>query len=154
MTPKQAIDHFLAQKRIAIAGVSRTEHDFSRGLLREMRLRGYDTVPVNPHAEEIEGLTCFASVRAILPPPDGVIVMVPATQVESVVRECAEAGIKRVWLHGPGTGSAPSDTLCALCEQGDITLISGHCPYMFLTDTSWIHRLHARILKWLRKYPR
>lgn len=153
MTVKQAIDSFLAQKRIAIVGVSRGEKDFSRGLLREMRMRGYDTVPVNPNAEEIEGLKCFRSVREIAPPVDGVLVLLPETEVETVVEECAVAGISRVWLHGVGMGTEPSESVKALCEEKGIALIPGQCPYMFLTDTAWIHRLHGRILKWFGKYP-
>lgn len=154
MTAKYAIDNFLAQKRIAIVGASRGQNDFSRGLLREMRMRGYDTVPVNRNAEEIEGLKCFPSVRDIEPPVDGALVMVPAKAVESVINECAEAGITRVWVHGMGMGDGPGVTIQALCEEKGITLVPGQCPYMFLTDTAWIHRFHGTILKWLGKYPK
>ena len=153
MSMKQAIDDFLAQRRIGIVGVSRGKNDFSRGLLREMRMQGYDTVPVNPNAEEIEGLKCFPSVRDINPPVDGVLVMVPGNEVESVVRDCAAAGVKRVWLHGMDTVTDPGEPVRALCGENGITLIPGQCPYMFLAETAWIHRLHARIWKWFGKYP-
>ncbi len=39
---------FLAQKRIALVGVSRQEKDFSRMVLRELVRRGYDVVPSAP----------------------------------------------------------------------------------------------------------
>jgi len=39
---------FLAQRRIALVGVSRDPRDLSRALFRELRGRGYDVVPVHP----------------------------------------------------------------------------------------------------------
>ena len=41
-------NEFLAQRRIALVGVSRDPRDLSRTLFRELRRRGYDVVPVNP----------------------------------------------------------------------------------------------------------
>ena len=58
----ERIQEFLGQKRLAIVGVSRKKQDFSRVLFREFQKRGYDVVAVNPSAQEIDGLPCFASV--------------------------------------------------------------------------------------------
>ncbi len=44
----ETIEDFLAQKRIAMVGVSRHPKDFSADLFQELRRRGYDMVPVNP----------------------------------------------------------------------------------------------------------
>jgi predicted CoA-binding protein len=60
---RQAITDFLAQKRIAVVGASRNAKDFNTGLLRDLRRHGYDAVPVNPNATEIEGARCFPRVQ-------------------------------------------------------------------------------------------
>ncbi|PYX41387.1 MAG: CoA-binding protein, partial [Acidobacteria bacterium] len=55
MTTIHDVQDFLALRRIAMVGVSRDPEDFSRKLFREMCDRGYDMVPVNLVAEEIDG---------------------------------------------------------------------------------------------------
>lgn len=50
---------FLAQQRIALVGLSRDPKDFSHILFREMCNRGYDMVPVNPAASQLENRRCF-----------------------------------------------------------------------------------------------
>ncbi len=144
---------FLAQKRLAVVGVSRDPKDFSRGLFRELQKRGYDAVPVNPAGGEIEGRPCAARVQDIRPPVDGVLVMTPAGASEGVVRDCLEAGISRVWLHrgiGPG---AVSPAAVELCRQKGIAVVEGECPYMFLPAAGFFHRAHG-FLRWLAPGPR
>ena len=47
------------------------------------------------------------------------------------MRECADLGIKRVWMHrGPGAGSV-SPEAAEYGRQHDITVIEGGCPCMF-----------------------
>ena len=71
--PLESIEDFLAQKRIAMIGVSRNPKDFSAALFDELRKHGYDMVPVNPKAAEVLGQTCFARVQDIQPPVDAAL---------------------------------------------------------------------------------
>ena len=75
ITPLEWIEDFLAQKRIAMVGVSRQAKDFSVLLFKELRQRGDDVVPNNPHASDILGLRCFAPVQDIRQPVDAVLLM-------------------------------------------------------------------------------
>ncbi len=147
---KAAIDDFLQQKRIALIGVSRNEREFNRHVFEDLRKRGYDVVPVNPNAKEIGGAPCFQSVRAISPPVDGALVMTAKGVTESAVRECQEAGVQRIWI---GLGSNTPGAAEAARQEGK-TVIAGYCPYMFLPQTEFIHRLHGGILKIFGKYPK
>jgi uncharacterized protein len=50
---------------------------------------------------------------------------------EETMRECAELGIKQVWMHrGPGAGSV-SEKATAYGRERGITVIDGGCPCMF-----------------------
>ena len=50
---------------------------------------------------------------------------------EETMRECAELGIKHVWMHrGPGAGSVSKNAAEYGRERG-ITVIDGGCPCMF-----------------------
>jgi len=51
----EMIEDFLAQKRIAMIGISRNPRDFSAALFEEFRKRGYDVVPLNPNVPEVLG---------------------------------------------------------------------------------------------------
>lgn len=152
-TTMAAIREFLAQGRIALIGVSRDPTDFSRMLFRDMCSQGYDMVPVNPAARELEGRRCFARVQDIDPPADAALVMTPPRETEDVVRDCAEAGIHRVWMHRGGGRGAVSQEAAEFCRTNGIALVEGYCPFMFLSSTPLIHRVHGFVLKILGRYP-
>ena len=153
MTTREQIDNFLAQTRLALVGVSHDPKDFSREMFRELTRRGYDMVPVNPNLTEVEGRRCFARVQDVTPPVGGALVMTAAARSEQVVRDCAEAGIKRVWLHrGAGTGSV-SQAAVDFCWQQGLSVVEGYCPYMFLPEASAFHRVHGFFLKMTGRYP-
>jgi uncharacterized protein len=144
---------FLNQRRIALVGVSHDPKDFSRMLFREMCNRGYDMIPVNPAASELDSRRCFHRVQEINPPPEGVLVMTPPQDTERVVRDCAEAGIRRVWMHRGGGQGAVSKEAVDLCHQKGIGLVEGYCPFMFLPGTPFFHRVHGFWLKLVGGYP-
>jgi predicted CoA-binding protein len=148
------INEFLALKRLAVAGASRNPKDFNAGLFRDLRKRGYDLIPVNPRAAEIEGLRCYARVQDVDPPVEGVLIMTRAEMTESVVKDCAAAGVKRVWLYrATGQGSV-SRAAVEFCKANGITVVDGFCPYMFLPGSGFIHSVHRMFLRISGNYPR
>jgi uncharacterized protein len=150
----ETIEDFLAQKRIAIVGVSRDPKDFTVNLFEEFCRRGYDVVPVNPNTAEIHGHQSFARVQDIQPPVEGVLLMTSPEASETVVKDCAEAGIRRIWMHrGMGKGSVSAKAI-AFCRDHDIQVVPGQCPFMFLPDTAAFHRFHGFIHKITGRYPR
>lgn len=148
------IQEFLGHKRFAMVGVSRRPEDFSRSLFGEFLRRGYETIPVNPDTPEIAGRRCFAHITEIQPPVEDALLMTAPAATDAVVRECAQAGVKRVWMfRGGGQGSVSEDAL-RFCEAHSIQVIPGECPYMFLPGGSLVHRLHGFVRKITGSYPR
>jgi hypothetical protein len=150
---RQAISEFLAQKRIAVVGVSRDPKDFNAAMFRALRQHGYDVVPVNPGAKEIEGVPCYECLQQIDPPVQAALVMTQPDKAETIVNDCWQAGIKRVWLYRAGGQGAVSPAAVAFCRQNGISVIPGFCPYMFLENTGWFHRLHGVLMKITGAYP-
>ena len=144
---------FLARRRIALVGLSRDPKDFSHVVFREMSQRGYDMVPVNPAAAELENRRWFARVQEITPPVDGVLIMTAPRDTDRVVRDCAEAGVHRVWMHRGGGQGAVSQEAADFCRQNGICLVEGYCPLMFLAGTPFFHRGHGFLMKVLGGYP-
>jgi predicted CoA-binding protein len=149
-----AIDNFLAQKRIAMVGISRQPKSFSVSLFEELCRRGYDVVPVNPKMKEVAGHHCFAHVQDIEPPVDAALLMTSAEATEAVVRDCAEAGIRRVWMYrATGKGAVNAEAV-QFCQEHGIEVVPGECPYMFLPGGGAIHHLHGFFRKLTGRYPK
>src|SRR5262245_36597954 len=141
-TMKEAADTFLAHKRIAVTGVSRSPKDHGANtVFKRLRDRGYDVFAVNPNADNVEGAPCFHDLKAI---PGGVEAVVIGTRPsisDDKMRECVELGIRHVWMHrGPGTGSV-SATATAFGREHGGTVIDGGCPCMFGPTADFGHRV-------------
>jgi hypothetical protein len=153
-TLRQAAEEFLAQKRIAVAGVSRDEKQPANLIYRRLRDAGHDVFAVNPRASEVEGDPAFASVKDIPGGVDGVVVVTPPEVAAAVVADCVSSGIPRVWLHrGMGPGSVSEDAI-ALCREQGIAVIPGGCPNMFGETSDPGHRGMLRVLQVTGKLPR
>ncbi|MGE5133970.1 MAG: CoA-binding protein [Gemmatimonadota bacterium] len=139
---KQAASEFLAKKRIAVTGVSRTPKDHGSNIVyKRLRDRGYQVFAVNPHADHVEGDECYHDLKSI---PGGVEAVVIGTRpdtAEATMRECAELGIRHVWMHrGPGTGSV-SPAATKYGREHGITVIDGGCPLMFNPTADFGHKM-------------
>jgi predicted CoA-binding protein len=151
MTIGELIDDFLRQKRLAFVGVSRNPKDFSRRLLDELRQRGYSVMGVNPNINKVADEPFFERVQDVVPPVDGALLMTSPDVTDQVVRDCAEAGISRIWMH-PGVGKgAVSQAAVDFCNERGIRVIPGYCPYMFLPKTGLVHRVHRFLKKLTRQ---
>lgn len=131
-TIKEAASEFLASRRVAVTGVSRDPQNHGSNVVyRRLRERGYEVFAVNPNADEVEGDPSYHDLRSI---PDGVEAVVIGTRpeiAEETMRECAELGIKHVWMHrGPGVGSV-SEAAAEYGRERGIMGIDGGCPRMF-----------------------
>jgi predicted CoA-binding protein len=129
---KDAAAEFLAIKRIAVTGVSRTPKTHgSNNVYRRLRERGYQVFAVNPNTDKVEGDRSYRDLASI---PGGVEAVVIGTRpeiAEDTMRECAGLGIKHVWMHrGPGEGSV-SDAATGYGRAHGISVIDGGCPLMF-----------------------
>lgn len=132
-TFKDKAQNFLAQERIAVAGVSRTRQDAANLIYKKLRETGHQVFAVNPMADEVEGDVCYPNMQAIPGGVDGAMIVTKPALTEQIVRDCAEAGVPRVWMHdntfAPGS---VSDAAAKFCHDHNITVIDGGCPMMFL----------------------
>src|SRR5512136_2401105 len=114
---RKTIDDFYANKRIAVIGASRHKNKYGYGLFDQLVRLGYDAVPVNPHADEIAGKRCFRSIKDVTPAATAVIAVVPPAEQERVITECAEAGVRTVWLHEHVMKGVSNPDALVLCRQ-------------------------------------
>ncbi|HTZ32554.1 MAG TPA: CoA-binding protein [Methylomirabilota bacterium] len=156
-TPQASLDSihdFLAQKRLAIVGISHDAHELSVMLFKEFSKRGYEVVPVNPNLPAVSGHKCYARVQDIEPPVNAALLMTSPQVTDTVVQDCAEAGIHRVWMYRGGGKGAVSPKAIEFCRQHGISVIPGECPYMFLPQSGGIHSFHGFLRKLFGSYPK
>jgi uncharacterized protein len=131
-TINEAASAFLANKRVAVTGVSRKSRDHGANYVyKRFKERGYQVVAVNPNAAQVEGDACYADLKSI---PGGVEAVMIGTRpefAEATMRECVELGIKRVWMHHGAGASSVSAAAAEYGRQHGITVIDGGCPLMF-----------------------
>ncbi len=135
---------FLAQKRIAVAGVSRTENDAANSIYRKLRDNGYTVFAINPNAETVEGDPCYHDLKSIPGGVDGVVIVTTPEVTEQIVRECSEAGVTRVWMHRSFGAGSTSDAAVRYCEEHGIAVIPAGCPMMFCSPD-----FGHRCMKWI-----
>ena len=151
MVTKREIDDFLAQKTLAIVGVSRGGKKFGNMILKDLTRIGYRLLPVHPEAAEVDGVKAFPSLAALPEPVGGVIVVVPPARTEAVVKEAAAQGIRRVWLQQ----GAESAAAIKFCEEHGISVVHGECVLMYpKPTTSWIHGFHRWLWDRLGRTPK
>ncbi len=150
MASKTAIKDFLTQSRLAIVGVSRGGRKFGNIALKELKAKGYHMVPINPHVESIAGERCYSSLNALPEPVDGVVVVVPPSETERVVRDAAQAGIQHVWMQQ----GSESENAIQFCKEQGINVIYGECILMFAEPTGLHHRIHRGLWGLLGKLPK
>lgn len=147
MTMIEAAKDFLAQKRIAVVGVSRQPNQAANFIFRKLRGAGHEVIPVNPRAAELEGVTCYPDLKAIPGGVTAVVVSTPPAAAEAVVRECADLGILRIWLHRSFGQGSVSDGAVRVAQERKLTLIPGGCPAMFCEPVDLGHKC----LRWFLK---
>ena len=154
ITLREAAEDFLAQKRIAVAGVSRDTKQPANLIFRRLRDSGHDVFAVNPNAASVEGAPSYPSVSSIPGGVDGVVVLTTPAVAREVVEDCAAAGVSRVWLHrGLGPGSVSDDAI-AFCHEHGISVIPGGCPNMFGACADPGHRCMKAMLRMTGKLPK
>lgn len=144
---------FLSHRRIAVAGVSRDPAQAANLIYRRLRAEGYDVVAVNPAADEVEGDRCYRRLAAVPGSIDVVVIATPPDAAADVVRECANLGVRRVWMHRSfGQGSVAPDAV-ELARSHGMSLLDGGCPMMFLEPVDLGHRCFRWILRHTGRLP-
>src|SRR5512144_1442479 len=133
-TLETKVDDFLAQKRIAVAGVSRdhSHHPVGNLIYERLKKTGHDVFAVNPNMQTFEGDRCYPNLQSIPGGVDGVVIITRPETTDLIVRDCSAAGVGRVWLHrSMGKGSSVSPAAVEFCQQHGISVIAGACPMMY-----------------------
>lgn len=138
------IQDFTGGKRIALAGASRSPNKFGNAAYKELKARGYEVLLIHPEAREIDGATCYPNLAALPDKVDGMLVSVPPSRSEKLLREAASVGVRNVWLQA----GAETPELLALGQELGLNVVSGKCILMYappVRSFHWWHRTFCRL---------
>lgn len=131
---------FLAQKKIAVVGVSDKRDTGCNLGYRKFKAAGYTVSAVNPRLSIFEGDPCYPDLKAIPQKPEAVFILASPKVTDQIVQQCVELGIKHVWMHcvmgtKPGLASGISSVspeAVRVCRENGIAVIPGTCPNQYL----------------------
>lgn len=149
MVTLRQIEEFLGSEPIAMAGVSRNPKKFGFAAFRELKEKGMNVLPVNPNADEIHGAKVYHDIKSLPDNVGGLIVMTNKKQTAGIIREAKEKGIRQIWVQQ----MAESNEAVKELEGSGINYITKECILMHYKPHS-IHKFHAGIRKFFRRFPR
>lgn len=154
-TIKEATTEFLAKKRIAVTGVSRSGGNHGGNFVyQRLRERGYDVYAVNPNADTVEGDPCYHDLASIPGGVEAVVIGTRPSVAEQTMRECEALGITHVWMHRLfGSGSVSHEATVHGRAHG-VTVIDGGCPLMFPPTSDPGHRVMRAVATLAGQVPR
>jgi predicted CoA-binding protein len=153
-TVADAATDFLAQRRIAVAGVSRQAAGHGGNTVyTTLKKRGYEVFAVNPNADTVEGDPCYHTIADIPGGVDGVVIATSQAAAASVVDECVRLGVRRVWMHRSFGGGSVDDAAARAGRDAGITVIAGACPLMYGDTADLGHKCMRWVLGFTGSKP-
>ncbi len=148
-----SVAEFLAGKRFAVAGVSRQPQQAANAIYRKLRSSGFEVIPVNPNATQIEGERCYPDLGSVPVPLDGVVVATHPRNALDIVRQCGERDVRHVWFHRSFGAGSVSDEAVRECKARGMQCIVGGCPLMYCEPVDLPHRCMRWLLRLGGKVP-
>jgi len=140
---KQLIDNFFRDKQIAIAGVSRNPKKFGYMVFKELLLKGYKVLPVNPNSDFVHNIKCYHHIKELPSDVDSLLILTPKTQTDEILRKAINKGIKNIWVQ------QMSETIntMKIAEEYQQEIIHHKCIFMFTEPVKGVHRFHHTLVK-------
>lgn len=117
------IEEFINQRVWAVVGASEDPKKYGNQIFRDLRAAGYTVYGVNPRGGKVEGQKLYPTLSDLPEKPAVVDIVVPPTVTEEIVRQCAQLGLKRLWMQ-PGS---ESEEAIRFCQEQGIKVVHGTC---------------------------
>lgn len=134
------VQNFLAQKRIAVVGVSDKRETGCNLAYQKFKDAGYQVFAINPRIASFQGDACYPDLASLPTKPDAVFILANPKVTDQIVSQCVDLGVKHVWMHcmmgtKPGLAkdmTSVSQSAVDVCKANGIAVIPGSCPNQYL----------------------
>ncbi len=132
---RDALDRMFRPRSVAVVGASATPSKIGGVPVDYLKSLGFQgrVIPVNPKADEIQGLPAYKSLAAAPGPIDLAIVAVPAAMVEAALEDAIAAGVPALVIFSSGfaevgpEGAAAQARIVARAKEAGIRLLGPNC---------------------------
>lgn len=129
MTPEEILK---SKKSFAIVGASNEMLKYGYELVCVFKDYGYKTFPINPKYDEIEGIKCYPSLKALPEKPDVVITALAPKNTVNVVPVVKEIGVEIIWF----PPNCFDDNSIQKARELNLNFVSNVCPIGILGKMS------------------
>jgi predicted CoA-binding protein len=129
MSERERIDAFLGGKPHAVVGASTNRDKYGNKVLRVYQQNDRPVYPVNPKADEVEGLRAYPDLASLPERPHGVSIITPPEVSRTILEQAAELGIEHLWMQ-PGAEFDGAEQRGA--ELGVNVIADGSCILVIL----------------------
>jgi acetyl coenzyme A synthetase (ADP forming)-like protein len=136
-----SLDALFAPRSVAIIGASTKRGSLGREILHNMIEYEFNGTifPVNPHAKFIHSIKCYPAIEAVPDEVDLAVIVVPASGVLDIARQCGRKGVKGLVVISAGfkeTGAEGAERereLVQIVRDHGMRLIGPNCMGVFST---------------------
>jgi acetyltransferase len=129
------LDCIFSPKTVALIGATESPGSVGRTLLENLQQGGFlgAIYPVNPKRATILGVKAYPGILAVPEKVDLAVIVTPPATVPSIVRDCAQAGVRGVIIISAGfkeTGAAGVDLerqILAEARRGQMRIVGPNC---------------------------
>jgi predicted CoA-binding protein len=118
------IERFLAVDSFVVVGASTNRQKYGNKVLRCYAQHDKPVVGVNPRADEIEGLPCYASLVHVPGPPRAVSIVAPPAFAQQIVNDAVATSVSHLWFQ---TGSEDAAAIADAEAHGLEVIAYGPC---------------------------
>ena len=138
-----ALEQFFSPKSIAVVGASREKGKVGHEILTSLIRDGYEgkLFPVNPKADEVEGLQCYPDLQSIGEVPELVLIVIPARFVPATMEQCARLKVRSVVIITAGfkevgeEGAKLEQEVVGIARRAGIRVIGPNCLGVMATSS-------------------
>ncbi|MBX9811597.1 MAG: acetate--CoA ligase family protein [Burkholderiales bacterium] len=132
------LERFFNPRSIAIIGASRDLNTISGQPLKHLTSHGYPgkLYPVNPRYQDVAGIKCYAALADLPQTPDLALILVNASRVADMLRQCGTKGVPYVIIFSSGfsevggSGANLQRQLADIAHEFNIGVVGPNCQGM------------------------
>ncbi len=143
------IKNFIAQKNIAIVGVSRNKSKMGYLIYNLLKTQNYTVFPVNPSIDFIDENKVYNNINLIEESIDAVIICTKPEITINILKESIHKNIKNIWIQKGAENSEIIDYI----KENNLNVVYEKCIFMFIEPVKGVHSFHRFLTKLFGKYP-
>ena len=148
-TESQNLHDLFYPKSIAVIGASGTPGKLGWNVFTNLVSHKFEgqLYPINPKAEEIQGIKAYPRISAVPGPVDVAIILVSANITPDVVKECCDCGIKYIVVESAGfaemgrTGQQIEEQMKAIADSHGARLLGPNCSGVINTHCRMVQSI-------------